>query len=261
MALENQTEAILGQIVARRVAHPEANALFERIHMMAKDQHTALSARLEAIRKEGSNSDAPGTVPGLGDLTVTTGSESENAVSFALHTVSTILSHAIFGYTILQAVAHRYRDSKIGGGENTGDVSEQHTRNYAAMAQEINQLIHDVVIWELSQAQDECRCTCPSCNLGVCLCSVSSRIILNSAWAETSPPSQNGISVQLPRSGSSAEAAGLQEGEVVVAADGRAIHSPPDLQSVIRDHLPGGEINLTVQRKGTGTVDIVVAKF
>ena len=260
VVLESQIETTLAEIVDRGTTHPVADALLRRVHTMGKDQHAALNARLEVVGSEGLDADAPGTVPALGDLMRVAVSRSATTASFALHTVSTMLDHAVFGYTILQALAHRYRDSKIAGGENTGDVSEQHTRNYAAAVQEINQLIHDVVLWELSQSQDECRCTCPSCSLGVCLCSVSSRAILNSAWADTAPASQDGILVQQPRSGSAAAIAGLREGEVVVTADGQVIHDFPDLQGVIREHAQGEDITLSVQRERAGPLDIVVTK-
>ncbi len=259
-ALESQIETALAEIVDRGAAHHGADALLRRILATAKDQHAALTTRLEAVRSEDSGSDVPDILPTPGDLTGTAESGNANSISFALHTVYTMLNHAIFGYTLLQAVAHRYQDSKNGGGENTGDVSEQHTRNYVAVVQEINQLIHDVVLWELSQAQDECRCTCPSCSLGVCLCAVASRLILNSAWADTAPVRKDGILVQQPRSGSAAAIAGLRDGEVVMAADGQVLHTPPDLQGVVREHQPGEDITLRVQREGAETLDIVVTR-
>ena len=178
VALESQIESTLTEIVDRGAIHPEADALLRRIRTIGKDQHAAVRARLQAVRSEdtGSNSGTPDIVPTLGELTRTTESGTATSISFALHSVSTMLNHAIFGYATLQVLTHRYRDSKIASGENTGDISEQHTRNYAALVQEINQIIHSVVLWELGQAQDECRCTCPSCSLGICLCSVSSRM-------------------------------------------------------------------------------------
>lgn len=260
VALESQVEMTLAEVVDRGITHPGADALLRRVHTMGKDQHAALSARLEVVGSEGSDADAPGTVPALGDLMRVADSRSATTASFALHTVSTMLNHAIFGYTILQALAHRYRDSWRAGGENTGDISEQHTRNYVAVAQEINQLIHDVVLWELSQSQDECRCSCPSCSLGLCLCSVSSRKILNKAWTDTAPVRRDGVLVQQPRSGSAAAIAGLREGEVVLAADGQVIHDYTDLHGVVREHQTGEDITLRVQRGGSETLDIVVTK-
>lgn len=197
-------------------------------------------------------------------------------VSSSLRIAYALLNEAIIGYSMIQPIAvrfrdswvaseagttaHRYLDSKTAGGENTGNVSEQHTRNYVAAAQEINQMIHDVVLWELGQAQDECRCTCPSCSLGVCLCAVTSRLILNSAWADTTPVRKDGILVQSPRSGSAAAIAGLRDGEVVMAADGQVLHTPPDLQSVVREHRAGEDITLRVRRKGAETLDVVVTR-
>ncbi len=260
VALEGQIESTLAEIVERGVGHSDADALLRRIRDISGDQHAALDARLQVIRSGNSGSEAQVTVPRPGDLTSATDSGSANSVSFALHAVCTMLSHAIFGYTILQALANRYLDSKTAGGENTGDVSEQHTRAYASAVQEINQLIHDVVLWELAQAQDECRCTCPSCSLGVCLCAVTSRTILNSAWADTAPGGQDGILVQSPRSGSAAALAGLQAGDVVLAADGQPIHTSPDLQGVVREHQPGEDITLQVRREGNGTLEVIVAR-
>ena len=260
VTLENQIETILAEIVDQRTAHPEADALFKRVHVMATDQHTALSSRLQSIRNAVSDPSIPDSVPTMGSLTGIIESGSTNSASFALHTVSTILNHAILGYTILQALSHRYRDSKISGGENTGDISEQHTYNYVTLVQEINQLVQDVVLWELSQADEECRCSCPSCGLGICLCAASSRAILNSAWADSVPANQDGILVQAPRSGSAAMTAKLKAGDMVMAADGRTIHSTADLQNVVRERQPGEDISLHVRRDGAPMVEISVTK-
>ena len=260
VALEAQIESTLTEIIERGIAYPGADALVRRIHATAGEQQAALDARLQAINGAGSDSQTLVAVPALGDLARATDNGGANSVSFALHAVLTLLNHAVFGYTILQPLTHRYLDSKMGGGENTGDISIQHTNAYAAASQEINQLIHDVVLWELGQADDECRCICPSCSLGVCVCSVSSRTILNSAWADTVPASVDGILVQLPRTGSAALTGGLQAGDVVLAADGQAIHSPSDLQGVVREHESGEEITLQVQRENAGTLDVVVTQ-
>ena len=260
VALEGQIESTLAEIVEQGIVHSEADALLKRIHAIAEGHRTALGARLQATRGEISASEDQVNVPALGDLSRATGNRSAISATFALHTVYTMLSHAIFGYTILQAIAHRFRDSKVTGEENTGDVSEQHTRNYAAAAQEINQLIHDVVLWELNRAGDECRCSCPSCSLGVCLCAVSSRAILNSAWADSTSARPDGILVQTPRSDSAAAKAGLQEGDVVLAADEQPIQTHQDLQGMVREHQSSEDITLQVQREGVGTLDIVVER-
>ncbi len=263
VALEDQIESSLAQILELGVAHSDAAALLRRIHVTAGNHRAALDARLQAITATegaGSGSEASATAPATGNLSRSIDGGSATSVSSALHAVQTMLNNAVFGYAILQPLTHRYLDSKTGGGENTGDVSNQHTHAYAAASREINQLIHDVVLWELTRAGDECRCTCPSCSLGVCLCSVTSRTILNSAWADAAPVGRDGVLVQSPRSGSAAASAGLQSGDIVLAADGQPIHASPDLQGIVREHQPGEDITLQVRRDGSATLDIVVTR-
>lgn len=50
--------------------------------------------------------------------------------------------------------------------------------------------------------------------------------------------------------GSPAEAAGLQQGDVIVAVDGERIAIPEDLFSYLRDKEPGDEVTVTVVRDG-----------
>jgi serine protease DegQ len=60
----------------------------------------------------------------------------------------------------------------------------------------------------------------------------------------------SGAIVQTVGSGSPAAKAGLQEGDVIVAADGTTVTSPEDLIAVIRDHQAGEIITLTYVRDG-----------
>jgi putative serine protease PepD len=50
--------------------------------------------------------------------------------------------------------------------------------------------------------------------------------------------------------GSGAEAAGLQQGDVIVAIDGEPITTNDDLGAAIADHEPGDEIEVTIDRGG-----------
>ena len=63
VTLENQIETILAEIVDQRTAHPETDELIKRAHAIAKDQHTALSARIQSIRSEISDPTIPDSVP------------------------------------------------------------------------------------------------------------------------------------------------------------------------------------------------------
>jgi len=55
-------------------------------------------------------------------------------------------------------------------------------------------------------------------------------------------------------SGSPADAAGLQEDDVVTSVDGRTINGPEDLVATIRDRAPGTKVTLQVQRGRTSEV-------
>jgi S1-C subfamily serine protease len=50
--------------------------------------------------------------------------------------------------------------------------------------------------------------------------------------------------------GSGAEAAGLREGDVIVAVDGEALHGDDRPGDLIRQHEPGDTIELTIERDG-----------
>ena len=256
VALEIQIEANLDEALELKFDHVATDAALKRLHGTVKGQRAALAGRLKAI-----GGDVPlSSVLVPGSVAELTGERENYLLSTRLHSISTLLNQAIFGYAILQPLTHRYRDSKVSGGENTGDISDQHTRSYAAAAQELNQLIHDVVLWELNGSGEECRCSCPSCTLGVCLCAATSRAILNGAWAEASPPLVGGLLVHLPRSGSAAANAGMREGDVVLAADGQEIRAHADLQDGVRQHESGENVRLQVRREGTGTIEIDVAR-
>jgi predicted metalloprotease with PDZ domain len=51
--------------------------------------------------------------------------------------------------------------------------------------------------------------------------------------------------------GTPAFSAGLEEGDVITAADGRAIASPDDWRAAIRARKPGDRLNVDITRHGT----------
>jgi putative serine protease PepD len=60
-------------------------------------------------------------------------------------------------------------------------------------------------------------------------------------------------------SGSAADKAGVQVGDVVTQADGKAVNSSDDLRSAIQAKKPGDKLTLTVNRGGTETtIDVTV---
>ncbi|MCB7513503.1 trypsin-like peptidase domain-containing protein [bacterium 210917-SL.2.15] len=66
-----------------------------------------------------------------------------------------------------------------------------------------------------------------------------------------------GVLVVMVNEGSCAEAAGVQPGDVIIAADNQAVTTTGDLLAVRRGHSPGEKMDLTILR-GTNTLTLTV---
>ena len=66
-----------------------------------------------------------------------------------------------------------------------------------------------------------------------------------------------GVLVVMVNEGSCAEAAGVQPGDVIIAADNQAVTTTGDLLAVRRGHSPGEKMDLTILR-GTDTLTLTV---
>lgn len=232
-----------------------------RFRAMAQAQREALQARLLEIG--GTNLSSVGTVPPGGRMEVS--KEKPKTVSGALQTLSGLFHQAAFGYSVLHLVAHRCFDSR--GEGNTADLAEKHLRGYAEAAEDINQLISDLVVWELNQVGQECQCKCPSCSLGICLCSPHGTNTANDIRREVLPAAvgRGGIRVRVPRAKSAADRAGLRSGDIVVAIDDQGIpnegwDSIGILQDAVGKHQSGEVIRLRVQRASGGVEEISVIR-
>ena len=253
VALEASIEKTLDQLSQQASDHPEVAALVRRIHEMSGAQRQTLEARLHAVAGD----------IAIPDLSVAEfdGGGVGYPVSSAFRQASTALNEAIFGYAMLRTIALRFRDSPVAGEGNTGDIAEQHTKNYIGAVHKINQILHNVVLWEMDREGLACLCTCPCCGLGVCLCAVSARTTLSDAWAEVGPIA-NDVEVFLfpPRTGSAAANVGLHHGDFIVAVDGQELQSYSTLQSAVRGHQSGETIELRVRRGSGELEDITVVR-
>jgi putative serine protease PepD len=88
--------------------------------------------------------------------------------------------------------------------------------------------------------------------LGVTLQSVTPSNARELGTSETS-----GVLVASVVSGSAADRAGIQKGDIVVAFDGKAVSTASELIINVRGHLVGDEVTLTVLR-GSNTTDLKV---
>ena len=172
------------------------------------------------------------------------------------------LNEAVLAYAALHALAHRAFDS-LGDG-NTADLAESQLRAYAGAIQELDIIASDAVVLESSELGTDCRCGCPACGLGLCLCSPHGANTVRQAWRETLPPAdEGGLRVRPPRSGSETERAHLRAADRVVAIDGTAIPNDLDaasVQAAIRAHGSGEELLLTIRSSDGNTREVTVRR-
>ncbi len=252
VALEAGIEKTLEQQLIQVGDHSEVAAAIRDFHEMAGGQRQALKARLHTV---GENIAIPDRAVGE------SGDGNGYPASTALRCAYVALNEAIIGYTMLRILALRFRDSPVTGEENTAALAEQHIRNYVGAVRRISQLLHDVVVWELEREGHNCKCTCACCGLGVCICATYNRETLSNAWAEAGPiADESEVLVLPPKPGSAAADAGLQHGDVIVAADGLELESYGTLYEVADGHQSGETIELRVRRRSGELADISVVR-
>lgn len=183
----------------------------------------------------------------------------ETAPSATLGRLYGRLNEAALVCMTLHAFAHRAFEST--GEGNLADLAEGHALAYLTTAAAISEAISDVAVWETEQAGEECRCSCPSCGVGVCLCARHGKdTVAKARQASATRPGEQGISVRQPRRGSPAALANLEPGDVIIAAGELTVAGPFDLQRAIRDLPSEADIELTLVRKGTGTTKVTVQR-
>jgi len=262
IVLEEHVQTLLADQADDVGDHPGAAAALGRFQEMVEAHRTSLAARLSALG--GTQVSQPARLMALpvpSEPSISTAGPTR--VSRALHTWSSAFNHLAFAYGVLHTVAHRFYDSK-GEGNTAEDLAEVHLRRYAGGVQEINQLLSDVVVWELGSAGEECRCQCPSCTLGICLCAPHGTITVNRAWRETTPgPTGPGIEVRPPRVRTPAVRAGLAASDRIVGVDDQELATDLDamtLQKAVSAHDPGQPIRLEVLRGGSERLHVEVTR-
>lgn len=236
-------------------SHPEACTRVEEIEALTRDHVSVILARLSSAGYEDFAAPAKPTSVRSGRDWLS----NLHPVSSSLRITYALLGEAIIGYSMIQPMASRFRDSWVAAEEGTtAHLARKATQDYIAAAGWIMSLIHDVVIWELDEAGLECRCTCPSCSMGVCVGPVSSRSIVAEAQsAAVATEVRSGIYVHPPRADSAAAEAGIRVGDQLLAVNGTRIDSFSRLATEIRNQQPGQRMKLRVQR-GAKEINIEV---
>jgi hypothetical protein len=257
MALERQLEGVVDHLGPFAAVQPKAAAALDRYQGMVRAHRAALDERAQVIG--GQIPDRPAAI--LAIPTPLAAILPEHAVSQVLHTLYAGFNHVAFGYSLLHIAAHRAFDSIEPG--STAELAETHLRDYAGAIQELNQMVSDAMVWELTGLGHDCECKCPACSLGLCLCSPHGTLTINQVWEETRPAAPDGgLWVRPPWSTSMADQAGLGAGDRILTVDEQAIASDwdvPTLQKGIRAHQAGEAIRLGVQR-ATGEIEEVILR-
>jgi len=253
--LEANVSSDSGRFIVDVEGHAEAKALLEDLRARAAQRSMALSKRLEAIAGETSADQDPSDAPSFGR------SDPDQPATTALQEIFLLLSQAIVGYTKLQTLSHRFRDSSALAPEGTAShLAGAHVLDCVQTIREINRILPDVLVWELDRVGSECICTCPSCSSGICLCATASGTVLRESGLVGEAPGEPSIFVQRPRQGSAAAEAGLQRGDLLLKADGKTVRPRSELQATIRDHAPGETVLLTVRRVSGGVEDVPIRR-
>lgn len=238
VALESQLEESLALSSSEAKGYLEAPTILGQLHSLVSGQRAALQAHLEGLG-ETDVPPAPTAIStafeGAPDAE---GGMQGHATVAALRAVARALTETAFGYTVLHALAHRSYDVA------TADLADQHRVNYLQAVLSIQRAVADVAVQELQEGGFVCRCECPSCSPGICLC-----------WHVHAEPgvaapgvATEGIVVRTPRRLSNAERAGLHRGDVILAVDGQEIRSYQDMLDRMRDRKPGEDVTLRIRR-------------
>jgi membrane-associated protease RseP (regulator of RpoE activity) len=248
IAVEEGVERLITQLLTNLDSQQEVAETIEGIRAVARLQKQALVERMAAIG---------GAVSIPEPIINSRRDDGGHPASSALQGAFVALNEAIFGYATLSLIAKRFRDSPVIGDDNTMVIADKHAQDYVAAVRSISQLLDDVVVAELDDSGNSCDCTCACCGIGLCICATYNRESMSNAWADASPYADTGeLHVHRPRLGSPAADAGIQQGDNIVAADGKELSSYATLYEVADSHKSGETVNLRV-RRSTGEISEV----
>ncbi len=268
MRIEEKIMAALESISKELDGHPDASIFLSQIRAMAEDHTEALRIRMMGISAREPDLLVPVAPSGVSELAA----GQPRGPSMALQDLYGLLGQATFGYSVLHVVAHRQLDSPWAIEEgNTADLAEELMREYSRALEILDTKGCEVTVWELSKEGLECRCVCPSCSLGICLCWVHGIATAVDArrpvLAGEKAPSAAGITVVPPRTDSVALLAGVGQGDAIVAIDDQRVGGDVDVDAMvggflqaIKAHGPGDEIRLKVRNRSGDVRNVQLAR-
>jgi len=264
LALEAEIEEVLTNMPQSLGEHAKASGVVSNLQTTAKRHRENLNRRLQSVSQRHDRDTGIGAGPKGRE---SSGLEAPPSSSATLATLNGRLNQAALEYAILHVVAHRAYDSTEEG--NTADLAEAHFRDYVQAIQALNQVVSDVAVWDQRNVGQECHCKCPSCGLGICLCSPHGGNTVEDIWREVfiakAAKTADGIQVRPPRNGSPAARAGIHAGDFVVAVDDRELgdeswDSIKIMQDSIRKHQPSESVHFKLRRASGALAEVTAIR-
>ncbi|MGH2555413.1 MAG: PDZ domain-containing protein [Actinomycetota bacterium] len=247
VAVESRLEQRLAEALAETKGYLEAPTIIGRLQSLVVGQREALQTHVQEL----GDTDVPVVGSAISVAfeapSKERGKQGDETIA-TLRALATAFAETAFAYAVLHALAHRSYHVP------TANLADEHRRNYLAAAQAIHQAVGDVAVEELQEDGLTCRCECPSCSPGICLCwHVHADPGITGPGAPT-----EGIVVRAPRAGSHAERADLRHGDVILAVGDKGIHSYQDMLDRMRDHQPGEVVSLRVRRGADEAQEVMI---
>jgi hypothetical protein len=130
-------------------------------------------------------------------------------------------------------------------------LASEHALAWRDRLDELEDLLPELVIRELVADGLTCRCVCPACGRGACLCMRNSIDTIRDQHHRPGLEPTEGIALRIPpRPGSQLAEAGMQAGDVVVAIDAEVVRTNGELQQALRRRPMGEPATARVIREG-----------
>lgn len=152
---------------------------------------------------------------------------------------------------LIRAYGALYATSRLLYQAGVCKLANTHAVAWRDRLDELDDLLPAVVIRELVADGATCRCVCPACGVGVCLCLRNSIDTVRDHRYRPGMDPTDGISLVIaPRPGSQLADAGLTADDVVVSVDGDAVRTNVDLQTALRRRPLNEPATIEVVRAG-----------
>ena len=159
-----------------------------------------------------------------------------------------------------QAYADLYTAARVLCEPEVCDLARRHIAHHIEGLRVLARLLPGALARELNAEGLFCRCICPSCGIGACLCVRTSIAMVADAWGWPGLPVGDGVELRSPpRPGSQLAAAGIHEGDRILSVDGAQVRSNDELQGALRRHQLGETAQLLMERSTGEHIEVAIS--